>query len=146
MSLARIPWRCFRTERRAKRAIGLGMSPWQLVPQAREFARRGWTTVIVLRRGYGDSDGVYDEDARGCSSQPDYYDPEGIREGPARVDCLSLRTSRSRSRRAFSSSGLSAGGFATVALTADPPPGLVAAISFAGGRGSRKPDEVCNPG
>ena len=42
--------------------------------------------------------------------------------------------------------GISAGGFANVALTADPPPGLVAAISFAGGRGSRRPDEVCNPG
>ncbi len=34
--------------------------------------------------------------------------------------------------------GVSAGGFATVALTADPPPGLVAAISFAGGRGSQE--------
>src|SRR5208282_3318745 len=30
--------------------------------------------------------------------------------------------------------------------TADPPPNLVAAISFAGGRGSRRPDDVCNPG
>ena len=34
-------------------------------------------------------------------------------------------------------------GFATVALTADPPAGLVAAISFAGGRGSPKDGEVC---
>jgi hypothetical protein len=40
--------------------------------------------------------------------------------------------------------GISAGGFATVALTADPPPGLVAAISFAGGRGSVRDDEVCH--
>jgi hypothetical protein len=39
--------------------------------------------------------------------------------------------------------GVSAGGFATVALTADPPPGLVAAIGFAGGRGSSHKDEVC---
>jgi hypothetical protein len=42
--------------------------------------------------------------------------------------------------------GVSAGGFATVALTADPPPGLVAGVSFAGGRGSQHPDEVCNAG
>ncbi len=41
--------------------------------------------------------------------------------------------------------GVSAGGFATVALTADPPPGLVAAISFAGGRGSPESDRVCRP-
>ena len=39
--------------------------------------------------------------------------------------------------------GVSAGGFATVALTADPPPGLVAGINFAGGRGSRDADDVC---
>ena len=51
-----------------------GMSPWQMVPQAREFARRGWTTVIVLRRGYGDSGGGFEEDARACSNRADYYD------------------------------------------------------------------------
>ena len=42
--------------------------------------------------------------------------------------------------------GLSTGGFATVALTAKAPPGLVAAISFAGGRGVRADFDVCNPG
>jgi pimeloyl-ACP methyl ester carboxylesterase len=39
--------------------------------------------------------------------------------------------------------GVSAGGFATIALTADAPPGLAAAIAFAPGRGSRNADEVC---
>ncbi len=39
--------------------------------------------------------------------------------------------------------GVSAGGFATVALTADPPPGLLAAISFAGGRGSMQDGQDC---
>ena len=33
--------------------------------------------------------------------------------------------------------GVSAGGFASIALSADPPPGLAAVINFAGGRGSR---------
>ncbi len=40
--------------------------------------------------------------------------------------------------------GQSTGGFATVALTADPPPGLIAAINFAGGRGSKANFVVCN--
>ena len=44
----------------------------------------------------------------------------------------------------FIAVGISAGGFASVALTADPPPGLVAVISFAGGRGSRDDDDVCD--
>ena len=41
--------------------------------------------------------------------------------------------------------GVSAGGFATVALTADRDPALSPVSVFAGGRGSSKPDEVCNP-
>ena len=42
--------------------------------------------------------------------------------------------------------GVSTGGLATVALTAKAPPGLVAAINFAGGRGSKADHDVCNPG
>ena len=123
-----------------------GMSPWQMVPQAREFARRGWTTVIVMRRGYGDSGGGFDEDARACSRRPDYYDSgkESAKDLRESIAYLSKLPEVDASR--IISVGISAGGFANVALTADPPPGLVAAISFAGGRGSRRPDEVCNPG
>ncbi len=40
--------------------------------------------------------------------------------------------------------GVSAGGFATLALTANAPPGLAAAINFAGGRGSRADNDVCD--
>jgi dienelactone hydrolase len=123
-----------------------GMSPWQMIPQAREFARRGWTTVIVMRRGYGDSGGGYDEDARACSRRPDYYDSgkESAKDLRESIAYLSKLPEVDPSR--IITVGISAGGFAVVALTADPPPGLVAAISFAGGRGSRSPDEVCNPG
>ena len=39
--------------------------------------------------------------------------------------------------------GVSAGGFATVALTADAPPGLAARIAFAPGRVLDNADEVC---
>jgi dienelactone hydrolase len=123
-----------------------GMSPWQMIPQAREFARRGWTTVVVMRRGYGDSGGGYDEDARACSRRADYYDAgkESAKDLRESIAYLSKLPEVDASR--IISVGISAGGFATVALTAEPPPGLVAAISFAGGRGSRRPDEVCNPG
>jgi dienelactone hydrolase len=123
-----------------------GMTAWGLTPQAREFARRGWTTVMVLRRGYGTSGGGFSEDARACSSHPDYYDSgkESAQDLRAAIAYLAKFPEVDASR--VISVGISAGGFATVALTADPPPGLVAAISFAGGRGSKKPDEVCNPG
>lgn len=123
-----------------------GMSPWQMIPQAREFARRGWTTVVVMRRGYGDSGGGFEEDARACSKRADYYDAgrESAKDLRESIAYLSKLPEVDASR--IISVGISAGGFATVALTAEPPPGLVAAISFAGGRGSMRPDEVCNPG
>jgi dienelactone hydrolase len=123
-----------------------GMTAWGLTPQAREFARRGWTTVVVMRRGYGSSGGGYSEDARGCSSDPQYYasGSESAKDLRAAIAYLSKLPQVDASH--IISIGVSAGGFATVALTADPPPGLVAAISFAGGRGSSHPDEVCRPG
>jgi dienelactone hydrolase len=122
-----------------------GMTAWQLMPQAREFARRGWTTVMVLRRGFGSSGGGFREDARSCSSHPEYYasGQEAAQDLRAAITYLSTLAQVDASR--IISVGVSAGGFATVALSADPPPGLIAAISFAGGRGSDKPDEVCNP-
>jgi hypothetical protein len=39
--------------------------------------------------------------------------------------------------------GQSAGGIGSVALAAEPPPGLRAVVNFAGGRGSRGPNDVC---
>ncbi|HTZ46728.1 MAG TPA: CocE/NonD family hydrolase [Verrucomicrobiae bacterium] len=120
------------------------MTPLAMIPQAREFARRGWTAVVVLRRGYGDSGGGYSEDAHACSPRPDF-------NGSAREAVKDLReaTAYLVTRPEVDSSrmigiGISAGGFAMVALASDPPPGMVAAISFAGGRGSNAPDHVCN--
>jgi len=121
------------------------MTAWGFVPQAREFARRGWTTVIVMRRGHGSSGGRFAAD-QGCSSHPQYYDAgnESAKDLRAAIAYLSSLPEVDASR--IIGVGISTGGFATVALTADPPPGLVAGISFAGGRGSDKPDSVCNPG
>jgi dienelactone hydrolase len=122
-----------------------GMTPWMFLPHAREFARRGWIAVSVLRRSYGDSGGNYDEDAHACSNRPEYFNSgkeaaKDLREAIAYLSALpEIDSSR------IISVGLSTGGFSNVALTADPPPGLLASINFAGGRGSMSPDEVCNP-
>jgi dienelactone hydrolase len=122
------------------------MTPADMLPQAREFARRGWTTVIVMRRGYGDSGGDFAEDTRACGRNPDFYGSgvESANDLRAAIEYLSKLPEVDPAR--IISIGRSAGGFATVALTAKPPAGLVAGISFAGGRGSPAKDEVCNPG
>jgi dienelactone hydrolase len=123
-----------------------GTTAQEFVPQAREFARRGWTTVMVVRRGFGSSGGGYHEEGRSCSRDPDYYDAgkHSAEDLSAAITYLSTLPQVDASR--IISVGVSTGGFAQVALSAEPPKGLLAAISFAGGRGSKKPDEVCNPG
>jgi dienelactone hydrolase len=122
------------------------MSPSDMLPQAREFARRGWTTVVVMRRGYGDSGGDFAEDARACGGNPDFYGSgvQSANDLRAAIEYLSKLPEVDPAR--IISIGRSAGGFATVALTAKPPAGLVAGISFAGGRGSPAKDELCSPG
>jgi dienelactone hydrolase len=122
-----------------------GMTPLRWIPQAREFARRGWTTVIVMRRGFGDSGGGYNEDAGGCTRSPNYYGAtkEAVKDLRESADYLRSRPEIDPSK--MIAVGVSTGGLAMVGLSADPPPGLVAAISFAGGRGSNMPDHVCSP-
>lgn len=121
------------------------MTPLRFIPQAREFARRGWTSVIVLRRGFGDSGGAYAEDGRACSRFPDFVGAtkEAVKDLRESITYLDTRAEVDPSR--MIAIGVSTGGLAMVGLAADPPPGLVAAINFAGGRGSRAPDQVCNP-
>lgn len=121
------------------------LTPLRLIPQAREFARRGWTAVIVMRRGFGDSGGVYAEDSNQCGTSPDLLRPtrEAVKDLRGAASYLVTRPEVDGSR--MIGVGISTGGMAMLGLAADPPPGLKAAISFAGGRGSDAPDHVCNP-
>lgn len=121
-----------------------GMSPRTMRAQAREFARRGWTVVAFMRRGYGESEGDYVESSGKCVA-PDYETSGRTSADDIRAVIRAMADNPHVDASKVISVGRSAGGFATVALTADPPPGLVAAISFAGGRGSTGPDEVCVP-
>jgi dienelactone hydrolase len=125
-----------------KPAERAGMTPQTFQPQIMEFARRGWAVAAVMRRGFGDSGGALAE-ATGPCQNPDYVasGKSSARDLRAAIEFLGRRPDIDATR--IISVGQSAGGFATVALTADPPAGLVAAISFAGGRGSPRDGEVC---
>jgi len=121
------------------------MSPYALWAQAAAFARRGWVAVAFLRRGYGQSGGSWAENWGACSN-PDYA--TAGRAGASDIAAVAtfMRAQPYVSNAKWISVGYSAGGFATVALTANPPPDLAAAISFAPGRGSTGPDTVCEEG
>jgi dienelactone hydrolase len=118
------------------------MSPYGIWAQARAFARRGWVAVAFLRRGYGASEGTWAESYGSCSS-PDYA--TAGRAGASDIAAVAKFMSGEPyvGKGKWISVGYSAGGFATVALTADPPHDLAAAISFAPGRGSTSADTVC---
>ncbi|WP_426423867.1 alpha/beta hydrolase family protein [Bradyrhizobium genosp. A] len=110
---------------------------------ALEYARRGFAALIVMRRGYGGSPGGRADSVGGCANAA--YLPAAaiaVADLRAAIDAMARRADVTTT--GMIAAGHSAGGLATVALTAEPPPGLVAAISFAGGRGSRDDDEVCN--
>ena len=118
------------------------MTPLAMLPEAIEFARRGWAAVVVMRRGYGGSNGGWAEDYGACNN-PNYLAAASSAAADLKAAAAYLVKRPDIDPSRIISVGVSAGGFATVALAADPPLGLVAAISFAGGRGSLKPDEVC---
>jgi len=122
------------------------VSPWQQLPQALWFARRGWVALAVVRRGYGTSGGDSDSNQAGHCPLTDY-------ENAARYSAQDLRVAIDYAHplpqvdlSEVIAAGVSTGGLATVALTANAPPGLVAAINFAGGRGSKADHDVCNQG
>lgn len=117
------------------------MSPFQLYAQALEFARRGFAALVVMRRGYGTSDGA-PEDLGRCGHR-NYLDRAHYSTADLKAAVEAVAHRSDVTTEGMIAVGHSAGGFATVALTADPPPGLAAAISFAGGRGSLGDDNVC---
>jgi dienelactone hydrolase len=120
-----------------------GMSPYRLYAEASEFARRGFAALVVMRRGYGTSGGDYAENSGPCGRR-NYLVAARASVTDLRAAIDAIRNRVDVTTQGMIAVGVSAGGFATVALTADPPPGLVAAISFAGGRGSRADDDVCD--
>ena len=107
-------------------------TPYVFYRQAIEFARRGFAALVVMRRGFGDSGGGYAERG-GCCTLASY-----LRSAKTGADDLHAAIAAMQDRADVTTQGMiaigvSSGGFATVALTSDSPPGLAAAINFAGG-------------
>jgi len=114
--------------------------PRELRSQALEMARRGWVTVIATRRGYGNSEGGFSEGMT-CDG------PSVTQAGRASAADIRETIHTMADKPYVDASkviaiGHSSGGFAVIASSANPPPGLVAVINFAGGRhASDSPDK-----
>jgi dienelactone hydrolase len=118
------------------------MTPQRSIPPAMEFARRGWAVAIVMRRGYGDSGGRYSEASGKCAS-PDYVTSGVTASADLRASIEHLRSRPDIDGSRLLAIGQSAGGLATIALTADPPRGLLAGINFSGGQIAVNAGERC---
>ncbi len=119
------------------------MTPSQFLPIAIELARRGFAVAIVMRRGHGNSGGNWGESEGPCD-KTDYMRAVLTASVDLHTAIDYLGTLAQFDINHMVAIGMSAGGIATVALTANnPPSGLVAAISFAGGLGSNANDTVC---
>lgn len=118
------------------------MTPGRYYMQAIEFARRGFAVLIVMRRGYGISDGDYAEGASRCG-RSEYLKSanESAQDLRAAIEAMQRRSDVTT--QGMIAIGQSAGGLASIALAGNAPPGLAAVINFAGGRGSRGDNDVC---
>lgn len=118
-------------------------SPNRYYTQSIEFARRGFAVLTVMRRGYGDSDGAYAEYSGPCG-QRDYLASARQSARDIRAAVEAMRKRSDLTTNGMIAIGQSAGGFASIAFAAEAPPELAAVISFAGGRGSRGENDVCD--
>lgn len=111
------------------------MTPQTMTVQAAEFAKRGYAALAALRRGYGKSQGPYAESDGDCATTR--Y-PQATRSGAGETEAIAAagakRAGVDGSRVLVA--GESVGGIVALAVAQDAPPGVKAAINFAGGRGS----------
>jgi dienelactone hydrolase len=123
------------------------ITPWAMLPQAIWFARRGYVVLVIVRRGYGSSSGNQaDGTSQSCPGAGigSFTDSGEASAADLRAAVQYAATLPEVDPSTVISTGVSTGGFAQVALSADPPPGLRAAISFAGGRGGDGHGHNCN--
>jgi dienelactone hydrolase len=108
------------------------------------FAQHGYAAVVILRSGYGRSDGPFRERLGLCTDR-DYL--KAGEEGGADIAAAvaRLRTEPWVDPARVVLVGHSMGGFAVLAAAASNPEGVLGAISFAGAVGSNRPDFVCQP-
>jgi dienelactone hydrolase len=109
-------------------------SPDLFIQAAAAFVQHGYAVIMPLRRGFGETGGVFAEDAGECAS-PHYR--HGERE--AANDVLAAYEFARKLPYVDADrmilAGQSAGGVASLSAAARQPAGLIAVLAFAAGRG-----------
>jgi len=110
---------------------------------ARLFAQHGFVVINPLRLGFGKSDGVATDNYGACEN-PEYYETglKTARDISAAITYAKNKPYIDATRIVLV--GQSGGGFGALALASENVPGVIAVINFAGGRGARGFEKVCN--
>ena len=125
------------------RGVRRTLTPWSLLDEALWFAQRGYIALVVVRQGFGRSGGLMA--GGGCQGGRNGFAAAG--EASADDLQVAIRFMAKRSdvnSNQIISVGVSTGGFAVVALSANPPKGLQAVINFSGGEGADGRGNNCN--
>jgi dienelactone hydrolase len=107
------------------------------------FVERGFAVALPTRRGYGPTGGGFAEDFGRCDS-PDYRGAGLATAQEIRSTLIYMRGQSFVDPNRIALVGQSAGGWGVLASAGQNLPGVVAIVNFAGGRGSRGPDNVCS--
>lgn len=99
--------------------------------QARDLARRGWLAVVVMRRGFGASDGPLPVNLSCASTLLTERFAADADDLEAALEAIAKRPDADPSR--MIAIGVSAGGAAVTALSARNPKGLAGVINVSGG-------------
>jgi dienelactone hydrolase len=116
-------------------------------PQARDFAARGWLSVVVIRRGYGESDGIPGV-SRGAAFMS-CQNADLVRGFDIEADDLAAALQVVAARPDADATrviavGQSLGGGAVLAFAARRPAGLIGVVNVSGGVWRSDGDGACD--
>jgi dienelactone hydrolase len=118
---------------------------YRLIPQIREFLKRGFAVIVPIRRGHGSSGGNWAENY-GTSCTTPFYNEAGMETAK---DIMAAITYASKLSFVQPDKillvGQSAGGFGSLATASQNPPGVIGVVNFAGGHGGNPDTRPGNP-
>jgi dienelactone hydrolase len=118
------------------------MSPMSFDDMGQWLVHLGFAVAIPMRRGYGNSQGAWAEGSGSCAN-PDYADAGLASAQDIEAVITYMRRQSYVDANRIMLIGHSAGGWGSLAVASESPPGLAGAVLFAPGRGSPAPDKVC---
>lgn len=129
------------TDESTRLAVSMPVYYWL----SRWFVERGYAVILPQRRGHGATGGTLSE-AIGTCAHPDHYKSGNIAADDIAATINYMTSQPFIAKRGAIVTGVSTGGWASLALAARNLPQVQAIVNFAGGRGGHaygQPNAIC---